>query len=254
MIPSIRITAPFAVSVLGMTVPGCGDAPATPQPCGATVKWISAYSEPGLSTTTVDDVTGDDRPDAVSVNKVSASSYRMDVEDGAAARIHLPGELAFLVSPGAVDLDADGQRDLILGLPWHNRVLVFRGPVTGELGDTDAFLSIAGPPYDGGLAPLYGTAVLVADVNLDGSRDIVATSPAEREEGCFGQLPPRVYLGPFAAGTTLDETNVALLLPGPMGCLGERMACTDGGFSASAVPAAACYSFPLGSDEPVTCP
>ncbi len=260
MLPPIRIAAAFALATLpSISIGGCSSTGkgggSNTEPCGTTTHRISVFGGPGDTRATLADITGDGRPDVVSIRDVGPSSYQLEVGDGGqSARVGLPGEASYLVSLGTVDLDADGQGDLALGLLWHNRVLVFRGPLADDLDEGDAFLSIAGPPDDGGLAPLYGSAVLVADVNGDGARDVVVSSPAEREEGCLGQLAPRVYLGPFVAGSTRDEMAVTAMLAGPMGCLGESLSCTDDGFSATAVPTTVCYSFPLGSDEPVTCP
>lgn len=219
--------------------------------CGATGEAISPFGD--HASVVVGDVTGDAADDAVTVASAGEGAYRLDV--AGAATIALPDSEAFLVVAGAADLDADGRADLVLGFPWQNRVLVFRAPLAGALTTADAALTIHGPPRDGGLAPLYGAAVLVTDVDADGDRDVVVSAPAEREEGCLGQLAPRVHLGPFARGATVTEAEVDLLLDGPpRACLGEALACTAGGLEVSAVGGPTCYAFPLASPAPSACP
>jgi hypothetical protein len=207
------------------------------------------------SQTLLFDLTGDAQPDPVQILTSAPQQYRLAIGDPVAAQVTLTGASAFLASVGAADVNVDGQRDLVVGLLWERRAFVILGPLTGDLDDGDAFVSIAGPPANGGLEPLFGAAVLVGDVNLDGARDVVVTAPAEREESCEGQLPPRVHLGPFIAGEQRDEDDVDVLLAGPLSaCLGEELACTDAGLRASVDQGAVCYTYPLTTDEPTACP
>ncbi len=226
------------------------DAPAVVDSC-ATQTVLFAF-DPARTGSTLFDLTGDAEPDAVRIVEVATSQYRLDVGEPVVARIALPGDSAYLASIGATDANLDGQRDLVMGLLWERRAFVILGPLAGDLDGDDMFVSITGPT-DNGLEPLFGSAVLIDDVNLDGARDIVVSAPAEREESCAGQLAPRVHLGPFAAGEQRDDADADLLLAGPMNCLGEQLTCTNGGMRASVRTTGACYTYPLTTDDPASC-
>jgi hypothetical protein len=247
----VRRAITLTTMVVAAALTACGDDAGSVGgvECGATGGLVSAFAD--VPTVMIGDVTGDGAADAVTVAVAGEGQYRLDV--GQVASVALPESEAFLIAAGAADLDGDGRGDLVIGLPWLNRVRVWRGPLHGQLDAGDAALTIEGPPRDGGLAPLYGTAVLIADVDGDGARDVVVSAPAEREEGCLGQLAPRVHRGPFAAGAVVTEADVDLLLDGPTACLGEELACGAGRLEASANGGPVCYRFPITSPTPTGC-
>lgn len=227
--------AVLAVAVA--TCAACGDPadPGTRAPaCAATTSVLYPFEGPARSSAVIGDVTGDGADDRVTIVD-DAGAYRLDVGEPVAARIALRGDSAYLASVGRVDLDGDGRGDLIVGLPWHDRVLVFRGPLAGALDETAATLTYQSAGNGvGALSAQVGAAALVADVDLDGARDLVVGAPAEREEVCAGQLPLRVLRGPFADGVVLADADAIDLAADPAHrCVGEQLECTAAGFRAS---------------------
>jgi hypothetical protein len=219
--------------------------------CAATTVRLYAFGGMDEVSATIADVTGDGVDDVVTIFDLGNSSYRVEIGEPAVAELILPH---YLLSVGAADLDADGQNDLVIGALWADQVQVFRGPLAGDVSGS-AMLTINGPDNDG-LALLMGAAVLVADVNGDGTRDLVVTAPAEAEEACAGTELPRVYLGPFAAAAVLEEEDVDFRLngPGAFSCLGETASCTALGLELSARPDPVCYEFPVPPADPRPCP
>ncbi len=138
------------------------------------------------------DLDGDGRDELV----VSAPEWpagerrgRVHVLDAAAgtladARFVLDGDApdAFLGRSLAVaDLDGDGVRDLVVGVPGSDgpgRVLLFRGPLDGHATAADADRSWSGI----GLHDAAGFAITVADLDADGAPDLVIGAPRHGAE------------------------------------------------------------------------
>jgi hypothetical protein len=95
--------------------------------------------------------------------------FRLEADDG----VQLLG-VALVVA----DLDGDGAQDLAVGAPGlrasdPGRVLVFHGPLSGRLVASDADRSFAGV----GPGDRAGARLAVADLDGDGSPDLLITSP-----------------------------------------------------------------------------
>lgn len=149
--------------------------------------------------TIVPDLDGDGRDDLI---LSSHSPARVVVQTGGPAGVET--ELGYrresvdlTVSVG--DLNDDGVKDLVLSGAFDHRVEVYFGPFDGVAKPRAASFHLSRDPR-GGLSDRFGATLLVADLNLDGVDDLLAASPAEGEEACFGTRASLVYFGPLAAG------------------------------------------------------
>ncbi|MFO0665411.1 MAG: VCBS repeat-containing protein [Polyangiaceae bacterium] len=215
------------------------------------------WDDPAKRSTMLIDLTGDMVPDSVAIVKVGQSEHRLDVGAPAVASITGIDGPSWWLAVGTIDVNGDGQMDLGVGVPWDNRVHVFYGPLVGDHSWQSADLVISGPP-NAGLAPLMGISFASTDVNGDGYRDLVVTSPGEGEEGCLGFQPGRIYYGPFASKETRDEQNVSARLArhpnSAKGCIGEKTECSVNGLKVASTIDAVCYPLPLTGQAPMACP
>ena len=225
------------------------EAPRTPV-CAAVDSGPSYLLEPSLTTA---DISGDGADDVVTISAADGG-YRLEAGVGGPVF-----EVDYFVKVGTVDLDSDGQGDLVIAEPWFNRVQIWRGPVRAG---AQPMLRIE-EPVDAGFAPWIGHGVLVGDVDVDGHADVVVTAPAETEEACLGTRQTRVFRGPFAAGAVLGTADIDILLGDvdARDCLGEEISCRPDGFRLSVyregnieVPEGSCFTVPLTSLDPVDCP
>lgn len=110
------------------------------------------------------------------------------------------------------DLDGDGRSDLVLGGEYDaasGAVGVFLGPASGTRGMADADTRIGGERSDAWL----GHAVAVADLDLDGRDDLLASAPG-RGDGAF---PALIFAWTNLLGGEVDTTSATFALRGPYG-------------------------------------
>jgi hypothetical protein len=133
----------------------------------------------------------------------------------------------YLVNVMAEDANADGQFDLIVAQPWKSEVAVFFGPVRDSV-SWEASDLVFSAPTNGGLENLFGSSVVVGRLDEDANVDLLISAPAEGEEACLGQEPPRVYLGPLEPGR-YDRDDADFQLDAPQtACIGQSATCFDG--------------------------
>lgn len=117
------------------------------------------------------DANGDGKKDLAVVNSLDRS-FSVYLGDGAGGFTALPAEPAgaCVLTLEAADLDKDGKEDLISVCASYEEdsVALFRGTGTGRFGFTAAFA-----------APLASFRTQVADLDQDGSLDIVASGPVD---------------------------------------------------------------------------
>ncbi len=111
---------------------------------------------------------------------------------------------------GLEDFDGDSVRDLLVGDEHYDSVsrggaYVFSGPLTGTLYASDATLTIAGATDDG----RAGSAVATADLDGDGSQDLVIAADTE---ATYGEDSGAVYFlyGPTSGTISLSDAYAAL--------------------------------------------
>lgn len=209
---------------------------------------FNQYAMPPYDVGEVADVTGDGVAETMRISGPADGPRVLTVSPGVS--IELPSS-GYWAAAMALDVDVDGHRDLVVGVPWLEEVLIFRGPLSGTRTWRSAEYRFGlGLPM-GGLAPLFGGSYLFADVTGDGVSDLVVTSPAEREEGCLGEQPPRVFPGPFVPGTWWStDAGFALGMhaTGQRQCLGEASHCSDAGIRLTRHGGGGCFEYTLPAD------
>jgi hypothetical protein len=189
--------------------------------CAASSELLYFHDEERRSTS-IGDVTGDGVAETANLQEDGDANI---LSLGADAGV-LMGSDGYLVNVMAEDVNADGQFDLIVAQPWKSEVAVFFGPLR-ETVSWDAADVVFAAPTNGGLENLYGAGLVVGLLDDDSTVDVLVAAPAEGEEGCFGQEPPRLYLGPLQSGQyTRDDADVELDAPQQV-CLGLRAECGE---------------------------
>jgi hypothetical protein len=158
------------------------------------------------------------------------------------------GNNGFLVNVMSEDVNADGQLDLLIAQPWKSEAAIFFGPIR-ETVTWDAADIVFAAPTHGGLENLFGSGLVAGHLNDDASVDLLITAPAEGEEGCLGQEPPRVYYGPLQSGR-YDREDADLELQAPQReCIGLRARCASNGFELLGQRGNTCVSYPVPLDD-----
>ncbi|MGM0559258.1 MAG: hypothetical protein ACQEVA_22940 [Myxococcota bacterium] len=156
------------------------------------------------------------------------------------------GSDGYLLNVMAEDVNADGQLDLILAQPWKSVVAIFFGPVRNTVSWEAADL-VFSAPTNGGLENLFGASVVVGKFDEDSIVDLLIAAPAEGEEACAGQEPPRVYLGPLEPGR-YDRGDADFELDAPeSSCIGLSAKCFEGAMELVGQREEDCarYEFPI---------
>ena len=119
------------------------------------------------------------------------------------------------------DVDADGLDDLLVGAPGAGAWL-HRGPLSGSVGTTDAWLLEAATSSDES-----GTAVALDDLDGDGIIDVLVGAPGGDTEAVGGLT--YVVFGPLSGDRSLSEVEVDLssettgeVLGSVVGALGDQ--------------------------------
>jgi len=112
--------------------------------------------------------------------------------------------------------DVDGDANIDLGASdiydstygsWAGRVDIFSGPITGEYGSSDAWLSIYGENYQGQLGYVStaydnSSGVSYGDLDGDGNDDLVLSGAKEGTSGA-AEGATGVFYGPLTSGSLL---------------------------------------------------
>ena len=173
----------------------------------------------------IGDVTGDGVGETATLQQSEDANI---LALGAEASVVM-GDEGYLLGVLDTDMNGDGQLDLILAQPWKSEVAIFLGPIRDTLSWEGADL-VFSAPTNGGLENRFGLRLVAGTLDEGDSVDLLIAAPAEGEEACVGQEPPRVFLGPLEPGR-YDREDADLVLDAPaMECMGERAECTEGGF------------------------
>lgn len=190
------------------------------------------------------DVTGDGVSDNWKLVKESPSSstlFRLQHHEHPHICVQ---HLDHYVGITSFDVNGDQNEDLILSKPWSESVGVFFGPLRACVDFRSPDIKFFSENQSG-LASWFGIGLAVLDANRDGAADLVIGAPGEGEEGCFGQISPRVFYGPFLK-TSYEGKEGRILLGPSFQCLGHSIQCDDRNLRLFTQPnTLACFQFPL---------
>lgn len=126
----------------------------------------------------------------------------------ASFKVSLAGSDFNYSASGAMDLNNDGNADLVIGVPAYDyskgKAFVFYGPLTGEKSSFDSSVILSGnEPGD-----FFGYSVSSAgDVNADGNYDLLVGAP--------GAGKAYLFLGPL--GTSISAVDADAVFTGEQG-------------------------------------